>query len=140
VSILRSIAFALYTVALAPGLVFGPVYLLRDRFMPYHEAAFGKRWEEVDRRRQILMLVVMKVVGVGMLACAIGGGFLLWGPYREGAPGANLTVLEVVMCGGIPAVLATFIIHRKTGAATPRVLAVLVVGLGLAGFALGRMG
>jgi hypothetical protein len=137
---LKSIAFALYAVALTPGFILGTVYLFRSRFMAYHEAAFGKSWEELERRTQVLMLAAMKLAGVGMLACAVGGGVLLWGPYRTGVSWANSAVFGVLMCEGVPAVVATLVIHRNTGAATPRVPAVVVVGLGLVAFALAQAG
>jgi hypothetical protein len=45
------------------GLVFALMYLIRSKFMPYHSAAVGLAWDEVDERFRILIIAVLRVAG-----------------------------------------------------------------------------
>lgn len=136
---MRTLSLILYVLALLPGLIYGAVYLVRRRFMPYHQAALGRTREELDLPTRTLLLGWMKIVGGGMLGCAIAGGFLLFVPFRAGEAWANWALLAIVLCGGLPAVYSTFLIHARTGAATPRAAALLVPSLGLAAFITGLL-
>jgi hypothetical protein len=102
---------------------------MRDRFMPYHEAALGRDWEELDLPTRTLLLALMKTAGGGALAGAIAGAFVLAGPFIAGETWANWALIAIILCGA-PAVYAAFLVHAKTGANTPRVpaLAALVMG------------
>ena len=42
------VAASLYAAMAFVSLTFGAIYLLRDSFMPYHAAALGKEWAELD--------------------------------------------------------------------------------------------
>ena len=127
---LRIIAFILYSLSLLSGLIYGVVYLMRDRFMPYHRAALGRAWEELDLPTRTLLLALMKTTGGGVLGCAIAGTFVLAGPFIAGERWANWALLATIFCSFLTAVYATFLVHAKTGASTPRLpaLAVLVMG------------
>ena len=134
---LRMIALVLYTLSLIPGLVYGVVYLMRGRFMPYHRAALSREWEELDYPTRTLLLGLMKTVGGGMLGCTIGGAFVLARPFLAGEPWANWALLAIGLCAGLPAIYATFLIQARTGADTPRLPAVAVFVLGTVAFVLG---
>ena len=136
---LHSIAFCLFALALLPPVVYGLVYLVRGRFMPYHEAALGRPWEDLDLRLQTLLIGLLKVIGGCMLSCSVAGYILLWIPFRESHSWANWVLFVIVSCGGLPAVYSTFLIQARTGAATPRVPAVIVVATGVVAFALAEM-
>jgi hypothetical protein len=130
------IALILYSLSLIPGLVYGVVYLMRGRFMPYHRAALGRAWEELDLPTRTLLLGLMKTVGGGMLGCTVAGGFVLAGPFVAGEPWANWALLAIGLCAGLPAVYASFLVHAKTGADTPRLPALAVLVLGTVAFCL----
>ena len=131
---LRIIALILYAVSLFSGLVYGAAYLARDRFMPYHEAALGRTWEELDLATRTLLLALMKTAGGGALGCAIAGAFVLAGPFIAGETWANWALLATILCSFLPAVYATFLVHAETGADTPRVPAVAVLVMGAVAF------
>ena len=137
---LRSIAFYLYCLALLPGFVYGILYLNRNRFMPYHAAALGRTWDELDLRLQTLLIGLLKIVGGCMFTCSTAGVILLWIPFRVGDVWTNWTLLAIVCCAGIPAVYSTFLIHAKTGAATPRAAALTVPAIGILAFLLAQLG
>jgi len=137
---LHSVAFYFFAVALLPATIYGLLYLARDRFMPYHAAALGRTWEDLDLRLQTLLVGLLKIVGGCMLTCSVVGYILLWIPFRENQAWANWALLIIISCGGIPAVYSTSLIHAKTGAATPRVPAVIVVIAGIVAFAIAQVG
>ena len=56
-------------------ILFGLVYLLSPRIMPYHEKFLGKTFEELDPKTASLSLATMKVVGA--LALSMGIGFVM---------------------------------------------------------------
>lgn len=132
----RMIALILYSLSLFAGLVYGALYLMRNRFMPYHRAALGRAWEELDLPTRTLILALMKVVGGGVLGCTIAGAFVLAGPFIAGDTWANWALLTTILCSFLPAVYATFLVHAKTGAKTPRVPALAVLAMGTVAFLL----
>ena len=132
--ILRMIALILYSLSLLSGLVYGAVYLMRDRFMPYHKAALGRSWEELDLATRTLLLALMKAVGGGALGCAIAGTFILAGPFIAGETWANWALLTIILCSFLPAAYATFLVHAKTGASTPRGLSLAALLMGTVAF------
>uniref|UniRef100_F4C6A6 Uncharacterized protein n=1 Tax=Sphingobacterium sp. (strain 21) TaxID=743722 RepID=F4C6A6_SPHS2 len=52
-------------------LVFGLVYLFKSSFLKYHGQALEKKWINVEREVQILILALMRVVGGGALAIGL---------------------------------------------------------------------
>ena len=56
-------------------ILFGLVYLLSPRIMPYHERFLGKTFEELDPKTAYLSLASLKVVGA--LALSMGIGFVM---------------------------------------------------------------
>ena len=131
---LRIIALILYSLSLFSGLVYGAVYLTRNRFMPYHKAALGRTWEELDPATRTLLLALIKTVGGGALGCAIAGVFILAGPFIAGETWANWALLTTILCSFLPAAYATFLVHAKTGANTPRGPALMVLFMGAVAF------
>ena len=134
----RSIAFFLYFLCLLAPLVYGVRYLVRSRFLPYHQAALNMPWEALDFRLQTLLLGLIKVVGGGMFATAVSGFFILFLPFRAGASWANWALLAIILCSGLPAIYATSSIRRKTGARTPQLPPILTVILGVIACAIAR--
>jgi hypothetical protein len=55
------IAAFLYATMAFVSLVLGAIYLFRDSFMPYHAAALGKDWGELDPATQTLLKALMEV-------------------------------------------------------------------------------
>src|SRR4051794_29416038 len=86
------VAFGCHAIAYLLFAAFAAIYLLRPRFMPYHEIAVGMRWEEVGRPFQILILGLMRVVGGGLLSAAFIGAILLFWPFRRGISWARWAI------------------------------------------------
>ena len=71
---LKVAAIMLYVFA-AYIILFGLVYLIWPRIMPYHERFLVKTFEELDPKTATLSLAVLKVVG--SLALSMGIGFAM---------------------------------------------------------------
>jgi len=41
-------AFACYGLSALISMLFGAMYLVRSTFMPYHQEALGKPWQQLD--------------------------------------------------------------------------------------------
>ena len=63
---LKVAAIMLYVFA-AYLILFGLVYLIWPRIMPYHERFLGKTFEELDPKMALLSVASMKVVGARTL-------------------------------------------------------------------------
>ena len=70
-------AFVCYALSAVGPAVFAIIYLVRPRFMPYHQEAVGLAWEKLDQRLQALLLALMRATGGGVLAASIAMAFLL---------------------------------------------------------------
>jgi len=79
------VAALLYAATAFVSVVLGVIYLLRDSFMPYHAAALGKAWGELDPATQALLKALMEVAA---------GGWLALGPVATGSCRSVLAASE----------------------------------------------
>jgi hypothetical protein len=93
--------------------------LFSGKFLPFHEKASNKLWEEIESPLQIVILTFMRLTGLGFLIVSI---LLLAFPvinyycpnkiYEYFIPG-----LALVFCSGL--FLINYSLYRKTKANTP---------------------
>ena len=126
-------ALVCYGLVTLCSLAFGALYLVRSSFMPYHRAAVGKPWHELDPRLQALLLGLMRVAGGGLLTGGIALAILLLIPFREGEAWSRWAVPLIGFLLVLPTLYATVYIRLRTGARTP-------VWVSLAGVALVALG
>jgi|WetSurMetagenome_2_1015567.scaffolds.fasta_scaffold11418_3 hypothetical protein len=62
--------------AIALLMSFGLAYLSRNSFMPYHSAAIGLAWENLDPPMRMLILAMMRAIAGGFIASAFAMLFL----------------------------------------------------------------
>ena len=132
----HAIVAVCYGLVAAAAVVFGAVYLLRGRPMPYHEEALGRKFGELDARLQTLLVAMLRVVGGELLACGLGLALLIGLSFRDGE---NWTIWAMPLLAlGIvlPNLYATAFVRLKTGARTPVEFPVVGVVLVVAGAAL----
>ena len=129
-------ALVCYLAAYVMALLFSIKYLCTDRFMPYHRAAIGADWENLDHGLRVAILGMLKIVGGGMLSTAATGLLIILLPFRAGEVWAIYAAPVPGLCLGLPTIYATLYIEKHTGAATPVRPAVAFVLLLLAGFVL----
>jgi hypothetical protein len=125
-------AVALFCVA------FGIVYLLRASFMPYHEAAVGMPWAQLEPRLQALILGLLRVAGGGLLSGGLALAVLLV-PFGAGETWTLWALPSIGLAAVLPTLYATVSIRVRTGAKTPVWLSAAGVALLALGIVLSAM-
>jgi hypothetical protein len=123
----------LYAIVAVVSLALGAIYLLRDSFMPYHAAALGKEWGELNPASQALLKALMEVAAGGWLALGALVLSLVAFPIRRGERWARLAAPAALLLFYIPTLLATLSVLRETPASPPwrfNVVACLCVVVG----------
>lgn len=64
-------------------LCFGLVYFFLPHFMPYHQDALGKPWEDLSPGMQVLILALMRAVAGGFIAMAVATAYLQYRFHRD---------------------------------------------------------
>ena len=113
------VAFGLYLAVAALSLAFACMYLLRSQFMPYHAAAVGRSWSQLDPLVQTLVLALMRVAGGGWLASGISVLLLVLIPLRRGEPWAAWAIPLVGAAAALPTFWATLMVRRRTPGSPP---------------------
>lgn len=129
-------AFVCYSLSALLSMLFGIIYLVRSTFMPYHQEALGKSWQQLDPNLQALLLGLMRTAGGGLLATGVSASILLLIPFRAGESWAAYSIPAVGLLTAIPALYATILIRSRTHAHTPVAAGFMAVGLLVIGFIL----
>jgi hypothetical protein len=108
--------------------------LFSRKFLPFHEAAYGKPWDAIEEKLQSVILTLLKLSGLGFLVVAI---LLMTFPvYSYFRPGhflkyvAPLTAL--IFCTGL--FVVNYRLYKQTRANTPwknSLFAMAVILLGI---------
>ena len=129
-------AFICYALAALVSMAFGIIYLIRSQFMPYHQVAIGKAWQDLDKPLQALLLGLMRMVGGGLFSAGLSVAILLLIPYRPGEVWSLYAIPAIGIVTAITALFATIFIRVRTGAHTPVIAGVISAGLLVLGFIL----
>lgn len=97
----------------------GGIYLVRDSFMPYHAAALGKDWGELDPATQAFLKALMEVAAGGWLALGALVLLLVAFPIRRGERWARLAAPAALLLFYVPTLLATLRVLHGTPASPP---------------------
>lgn len=115
----RRIAALFYAINALVSLALGALYLSRDRFMPYHEAALGQPWESVEPALQTLLLALMDVAGAGWIALGVAVLMLTVYPFRRGETWSRVLIPALFLLFYVPTLLATLAVLAQTAGAPP---------------------
>jgi ABC-type Fe3+ transport system permease subunit len=118
-SLRRRAAAWIYTGIAIPSLVLGTIYLFRPTFMPYHAAALGKDWAELDAATQVLIKALMEVAGGGWLALGTLMLLLVAFPIRRGERWARWAAPTASLMVYVPTLLATLSVFQQTPGSPP---------------------
>jgi hypothetical protein len=129
-------AFICYLVAALGGVLMGLRYLVRSKFMPYHQDALGQNWDQLDKRLQTLLIALMRGVGGAALGASISVMIMLFIPFRAGELWAHYAIPAVFLITCLPSLYATLLVRTKTHASPPVALFVFGVVLNIGGFIL----
>ena len=77
------VAFVCYGLYSLVSILSGMVFLVRSTFMPFHQDALGKPWQQVDPSVQALLLGLMRSVGGGLITSGTGVAILLFTHFAQ---------------------------------------------------------
>ena len=130
------VAAFLYAGTALVSLVLGAIYLFRDSFMPYHAAALGRGWGELEPATQALLKALMEVAAGGWLALGALVLLLVAFPIRRGERWARLAAPAALLLFYVPTLLATLSVLHETPASPPWRFNVLACLCAVVGFLL----
>ena len=133
-SITYLIAFASYGLYALVSILSGMVFLTRSTFMPFHQDALGKTWEQVDPNVQALLLGLMRSAGGGLMTSGIGVAILLFIPFRAEAIWAIYSIPVIGLLMALPVLYSNLFIRSRTHANMPVTGVSIGVGLLVFGF------
>jgi hypothetical protein len=115
-------------------LVMAKKSILSNKFLPFHEQAVGKPWEEIGTSVQQLILTLMKLVGLGFLINAI---LLMVFPIVElFIPCVffkySIPSIAIIFCIGL--LYFNYLLYKRTKAETPwkkSIFAIVILVIGL---------
>lgn len=129
-----NISFLCYLTVAIFSLIFGFIYLTRRQFMPYHEIALGKEWEELETNLQTLLLALMRVAGGGLLATGLIICLLIY-LYTITEEKTILFILPIpTFISSFASLLATLMVTKNTPAKPPLKLSIFCLILIFIGF------
>jgi len=132
----KKVALILFVLSVVPGAVFGLIYLVIPRFMPYHAAAAGVGWPELSPGLRALILALLRVAGGGFLAASAAVLIMILRGFRRGLAWSYWAIPLVGACSSVPTLYATLFLKLRTQAATPWPLPALSLVLLAAGWLL----
>ena len=94
-NVLSIISLSCFIIVMLIGLLFAGMYLFRKEFMPYHSAAVGKSWSELDLEIRVLIIALMRVVGGGWLASSVAMGSFLYLLFLKGILHMGIARFEI---------------------------------------------
>ena len=128
---LKVAAIMLYVFA-AYLILFGLVYLISPRLMPYHERFLGKTFEELDPKMATLGLATMKVVGALALSMGIGFVLMIRFQFSRGDRYAWWIILVMSLLALVPITVITFFIGGVHSPGWSIVISILVMSVAMA--------
>jgi ABC-type Fe3+ transport system permease subunit len=113
-------------------ILFGLVYLLSPRIMPYHERFLGKTFEELDSKTATLSVASLKVVG--SLALSIGIGFIMMIrlQFSRGDRHAWWIILVMSLVALVPITFITFSIGGVHSPGWSIVISIVLMSVAMA--------
>ncbi len=118
-TILKIIPILLYAIVGVISMVMAVKCLFSNKFLPFHEKAANKQWDEVDNHLMQVILTLLRLVGIGFFIISI---LLLVFPiisyfipnkfYKYSIP-----VVALIYCTGL--FVINYSLYRKTKVKTP---------------------
>jgi hypothetical protein len=117
--IFKFLPILLYAIVGAISLIMAVKNLFSSRYLPFHENAAHKPWDDIDNPLKLVILMILRIAGLGFLIISV---LLLIFPvinyfipnnfYKYSIP-----VVALIFCTGL--FVFNFFLHRKTKTDTP---------------------
>lgn len=117
--ILKIIPILLYLIVGVISMVMAVKSLFSTKFLPFHEKAASKRWDEIDNPLKLVILTFMRLAGLGFLIISI---LLLVFPVinyfiPNNFYGYSIPIVALIYCTGL--FVINYLLNKKTKADTP---------------------
>ena len=132
-SITHYISFISHSLVALVLILFGFIYLIRDRFMPYHSEALGLSWSDLEPNKQVLILALMRATGGGFLATGLAMFILLIIPFRAGDTWSIVAIPIISLCNFFGTLYATLLVKTRTTGNPPVILSFIALVLTIIG-------
>ena len=133
-SITQYVSFIGYGLVALISILFGFIYLTRNRFMPYHSEALKSSWSDLETELQVLIIALMRAASGGFLATGLAITILLIIPFRAGNTWSIYAIPAISLCTSIGTLYATLLVKTKTPGNPPVILSFLALALTFVGF------
>jgi hypothetical protein len=138
IDFLKIIPLVLYIFIGVISLIMGFKSLFSRKFLPFHEAVYGRSWEDVEKNLQYVVIALLRISGLGFLIVAL---LLLSAPvFNYFEPNIYtkyiIPFIALSFCTGL--FIFNFILYKKTRVPTPwknsiLVMAVIIICMILSG-------
>jgi uncharacterized membrane-anchored protein len=136
--ILKIIPSILYFIIGCVSMIMAVKSLSSKQFLPFHQKAYGKRWDDVDKNLQDVIIALLRITGLGFLIVSL---LMLSFPVVSYF-NSNLYVkyaiptIALIYCTGL--FLINFSLFKKTKAETPwknslYAIVVIIIGIVISG-------
>lgn len=128
-SINGSIAFYAYAIATAFTILIGVLYATRRQIMPYHLKALESTWEEIDRKYQFMLKMLLNGGGYFGISTGLFMLVLLLIPFREGQLWAGYSIGGIGLVGALPLTIIVYRVKTQTKGNPPLWIMVIIIAL-----------
>jgi hypothetical protein len=136
---MKNLSGSLTTYSAAAMLLgFGLFYLLRSSFMPYHEEAISRHWEDVEPATRYLLLALMRATAGGFISTAIAIAFLQYKLTRHNLFWFPFFILVLGTIHMVCSLYAILIVYMNTAGRPPIALDLIGEALLITGFFFNR--
>lgn len=128
------ISVALYIIVGVICLAMAHKSIFARRYLPFHEEAAGKPWDNIDKPLQYTILAILRISGLGFFA--VGLLLIVFPCVNYFRPDTfirySIPVIALIYCAGL--FLFNYNLYKKTGANTPWIgsivaMAVILIGI-----------
>lgn len=134
----KKIAVACYSLVILVMYVGGLTYALTSEIMPYHKAAIGIPWSEVDAGLQMFIITILNGVG-GLVVClAVALTCIMYFSFLKGAAWSYWAMPFLSIIAIAVAMRAALVVSYNSSAEPPIFGLVILVALVLTGFVASR--
>jgi len=128
------VALGIYLFIGTVSIVLGGMYFTSEQFMSYHSEAVGMPWQEVDANTQTLILALMKVAGGGWITLGFFTIVLALGELVSHGRVSRWALPIGAILFYCASLAATWGVYQETGALTPWLPSMAMVGFALLAF------
>ena len=128
------LVLGIYLVFGAVDVALGAMYLSTKQFMSYHAEAVGASWQELDAGIRSLILALLRLAGGGWSALGVITIALAWFAFKTRDAVARFTLPITGLLSWSASSVATWGAYQTTGASTPWMPSLAMIGLALMAF------